>query len=597
MHRLDEVHIENFRSCAKCEVPLFQLTPIVGQNNAGKSNILEAIKWVLRRRSLVEAEFHDPGAPVVVSTNILGITEAVLDRVASKHRGRVNPLLRDGQLRVRRTQESPGVAASKIKLEVFDPDPQVNDWVDNPGGIEEAISALFPEPIHIGAMENAAEDVAKSKAGTTIGKLIAELTGPIETQHGGKIAKALQAVRDLVEAEGSERAPEFQEFDDGANEMLNGIFPGVRVAVHVPAPELKEIFKAGTIRVYEGDGPAREVTSMGHGVQRSIQMALIRFLAKQKDGSPDGATTTMLLIDEPELYLHPQAVEAIRTSLEQLAKTSYQVVFTTHSAQMVGAGRASNTLVVRKSVETGTVVLPTLRAAMTQTLGDAPHQAGVIFSLQHASDVLFADRVVLMEGKTEKRLLPVIYEEIRSETPFEGLTAFVPIGDSGGLPKARGVLGALGIPHFTVTDLDFAFRVATRAEILPDDHAALVACRHVLTQLEVAHELALDGAGLPRKANGVSAEQGFAKLAQHPDAQDAIAQLHAELLGQGIWIWSRGSIEHHLGLDGKKEAHWAAFEERLYREGFRDAVADPESLIAMFTAVMDSSAIRGDALD
>lgn len=596
MHRLGEIQIENFRSCAHCTVPLFELTPIVGQNNAGKSNILEAIKWVLKRRSLGESEFCDPGAPVRVSASIVGITEGVLDRVVGRHRERVLPLLRDGKLRVRRTQETPGLTATRIKLEVFNPHVDVNDWVDNPGGIEEAISALFPEPIHIGAMENAAEDVAKFKAGTTIGKLIAELTGPIEAQHGGKIAEALQAVRDLVEAEGAERAPEFVEFDEGANEMLNGIFPGVRVAVHVPAPELKEIFKAGTIRVYEGDGPAREVTSMGHGVQRSIQMALIRFLAKQKDGSPDGATTTMLLIDEPELYLHPQAVEAIRTSLEQLSKTAYQVVFTTHSAQMVGAGRAKNTLVVRKSDEKGTVVLPTLRDAITQTLGDAPHQAGVIFSLQHASDVLFADRVVLMEGKTEKRLLPVIYEEIRSETPFEGLTAFVPIGDSGGLPKARKILEALGVPHFTVTDLDFAFRVATRAKILPDDHVALAACRAILTQLQAADELALDAGGLPSKSNGASAEQGFAKLAQHPDAREAIAQLHAELLDQGIWIWNRGSIEQHLGLDGKKEPHWADFEERLYRDGFRVAVDDPEGVIAMFNAAMNSTFSAEEAL-
>lgn len=42
---------------------------------------------------------------------------------------------------------------------------------------------LFPDPIHIGAMENSEEDSSKSKAGTTIGKLLAEIIEPIEATY------------------------------------------------------------------------------------------------------------------------------------------------------------------------------------------------------------------------------------------------------------------------------------------------------------------------------------------------------------------------------------------------------------------------------
>ena len=41
--------------------------------------------------------------------------------------------------------------------------------------------------------------------------------------------------------------------------------------------EIKELFKSGTIKVFEDESEeGRDVSILGHGAQRSIQMALIR---------------------------------------------------------------------------------------------------------------------------------------------------------------------------------------------------------------------------------------------------------------------------------------------------------------------------------
>ena len=74
--------------------------------------------------------------------------------------------MRDGVLMVRREQQVPG---GDTELTVMNPD--TGDWEPNPTGIDNAISALFPDPIRIGAMENAEEDASKAKTTTTIGKL------------------------------------------------------------------------------------------------------------------------------------------------------------------------------------------------------------------------------------------------------------------------------------------------------------------------------------------------------------------------------------------------------------------------------------------
>ena len=44
-HILTEINISNFKSISSESFELTEFTPLVGYNNAGKSNILEAIKW------------------------------------------------------------------------------------------------------------------------------------------------------------------------------------------------------------------------------------------------------------------------------------------------------------------------------------------------------------------------------------------------------------------------------------------------------------------------------------------------------------------------------------------------------------------------
>ena len=79
-------------------------------------------------------------------------------------------------------------------------------------------------------------------------------------------------------------------------------------------------------------GSPRPISSFGHGAQRSAHMALIKLLADMTSvagGNPGG--TIVLLIDEPELCLHPQAVELLRESLLLLSTQNFQVIFSTHS--------------------------------------------------------------------------------------------------------------------------------------------------------------------------------------------------------------------------------------------------------------------------
>lgn len=181
--KITDVTIKNYKSCIDTKLLLSDFTPLIGYNNAGKSNCLSALQWLLRKSSLSDSDFYDKSKPVEVEATIKGITKALLDSMQDKHKRSIEKYVHNETLNIKRVQLLPFDKAADIKLSVLDPDPASNQWVLNPTGIDNAISALLPEPIRIGAMENAAEDAAKSKTTTTIGKLLAQFLEPVRQAH------------------------------------------------------------------------------------------------------------------------------------------------------------------------------------------------------------------------------------------------------------------------------------------------------------------------------------------------------------------------------------------------------------------------------
>ncbi|WP_336129353.1 ATP-dependent nuclease [Mesoflavibacter sp. CH_XMU1422-2] len=577
-HKLTTIEIQNFKSIIAIEFELSEYTPLVGYNNAGKSNILEAIKWVLRKSSLKSTDFNDVNSPVIMTAKIDGISKTILENLNATHRQRIEPFLDSESLTIRRTQSTPNATAAQIRLEVLNPED--GQWQSNPTGIDNAIKDLFPEPIHIGAMENSEEDVSKSKSGTTIGKLLSEIIGPIEEQYGDQLRTVLDGLKNVLDADGENRATELSEFDQQVNEKLDAFFPDINVKVHVPTPELKEVFTKGTIKVYENQSlNGTDVSALGHGAQRSIQMTLIRHLADLKIASQEQTTTTLLLIDEPELYLHPQAIEILRVSLKTLANQGYQIIFTTHSPFMITEKDVANTILIRKNSTLGTHKRSSLKSAIPQVEQEAQHQLTLLFALSNSSNILFSERVVLTEGKTEKRLVPFLIEVITNNTLGTHKCALVKQGGSGNTRKSKMVLEMMDLPCKAIVDLDYAFKHAVDDGFLEADDDDITACIAELASIATPNGITLDN-GLPTNRNSsMSAAEAFALLAQQPNIQTNIENLKTKLLAENIWIWKKGTIEKHLNLTGKTESVWANFVNDIENDGIETTLPNDHTEI------------------
>lgn len=571
MHRLSSVSIKNFRACKEVSLPLEGYTPLVGQNNSGKSTILEAIQWVLKPVALSAGDFADASASVSVTASIDGISQEVLDRIPEqRHRTAITPYCRNGRLWIR--VSASGAGAKALSKEVWDVSECPNDdmpqhWRDYPTGLPQAVSALLPEPIVIEAMEDLEEDLGKAKAGTTIKGLLDEIMGPMLKAHAD-LTTALDSIKSILTSGGQNRSAHLQTFDDAATNALSHFFPGLQLDLDLQVVELKEFFKAGDLHVTNAaTGERRRFDQMGTGAQRAIQMALVRYLAESANSDATRPARRLLLIDEPELYLHPQGVRRLRVALAQLSDAGFQVVFSTHSPLMLSRENAPNTIRVRNDPTEGVKTRRPMKLAVEQALDNAQSQSRTLFQLGNVAEMYFSDSVVLCEGKTDRRLLPLAYEIIYGHAPELDHMSFISLGSCADIPKALPVLQAMGVKARAVADLDFGYTNARSGGLLDRDGEDMTDMMGVLGRLQPAHGFVLNGNGLPQnqRNGGWSAADVWSVVAQDGDGSAVARRTHESLKEKDVWIWPVGCIEQVTGCDDKGEDAILEQEEQLRR--------------------------------
>lgn len=576
MHIISSFEVSNFRSIKSAKFDLTQYTPLVGYNNAGKTNIMTALQWGIRRRSLAFADFNNPDLPVSVMVQISGVSAEVLDAIDATHRKKIQPLVSDGSVWLRRSQEAPDAAAKDIRLEVLDLSSGSEEWRLNPSGIDAAISALFPEPIIIGAMENATEDVGKFGASTTIGKLLKEIITPVGARHSEAISAALADISKKLSADGPEKDEDLKGLDHRIQNEMSKFFPGVLAKIHIPTPDFGDFLRNATIRVFDGteiNPDGREASQFGHGAQRSVQMALVKCLSEIKREQANVAgRTTLLLIDEPELFLHPQAVEVIRSSLSKLSSDGYQVIFSTHSGNMITRHDAPNVLLIRRTENDGTFTTARLSQAVRDAVAEADHQSEILFSLSNSNKIFFSEKVLLAEGKTEQALLPSIYEHVMGFSLSEAKIALVDLGGVGNILKSMAVLNSMGINTKAAVDLDFAFKGAISSGLIKSDDPSILVCKKIFQNLAEKDLASLDEASLPRRNGDEPAIKAYGRLAADPEGQVHVTKLHDALKQHGVWVWEHGAIEDHLDLESKRPAAHAQFLQNMRDEGFLESL-------------------------
>jgi AAA ATPase domain/Protein of unknown function (DUF2813) len=168
----------------------------------------------------------------------------------------------------------------------------------------------------------------------------------------------------------------------------------------------------------------------------------------------------VLLIEEPELYLRPQAQRYLYRVLRELALTGNQIIYSTHSPAFLNVARLDELVFVERLPASGTHAL-----RPEPVSADADFRVMTEFDTTR-SELFLAQAVVLVEGLTEKLVLPFVFSALGYDIDREAIS-IVECGGKPNLPLFARICRSTGVPFVVVHDSDRkpggAFTEAERA--------------------------------------------------------------------------------------------------------------------------------------
>ncbi len=203
-----------------------------------------------------------------------------------------------------------------------------------------------------------------------------------------------------------------------------------------PSPQGREVAQA--VAIFRAALAHDRPTSTGQAL--SVIDALESCCAR-------GLSGLLLLIEEPELYLRPQAQRYLYRLLRRFALAGNQAIYSTHSPAFLNVARLDELVFVERLPQTGT------RALQPQPVS-ADEDFRVMTEFDAARSELFLARaVVLVEGLTEKLVLPFVFSALGHDVDRAAIS-IIECGGKPNIPLFARICRATGIPFVVVHDSD-----------------------------------------------------------------------------------------------------------------------------------------------
>jgi predicted ATP-dependent endonuclease of OLD family len=160
-----------------------------------------------------------------------------------------------------------------------------------------------------------------------------------------------------------------------------------------------------------------------------------------------GIDGIVLLIEEPELFLPPQSGRYLYRLLADFAARGNQVIYSTHSPAFVNMIHFDELVFTERHSREGTILMQPERLDPGELL-----RASSEFDAER-SELFFARGVVLVEGITEKLILPYLFRALGHD-PDRVRISVVECGGKSKIPLFVRVCREAGIPFIAVHDRD-----------------------------------------------------------------------------------------------------------------------------------------------
>lgn len=336
--KLTHIKVQNYKGLRETECKLSDFVCVVGENNAGKSTLLQALLLFLNGSKLSKHDYYDPSGDIVITVTMQGLTTDVLDRLTEEHRTKIIPYIDTETIVLARRYSTDG--SSKLRLVTQVPvDPKYGDEhidlifkgkkgrelaevliavypevasrevaytvttqkavkdliqqhvlvlprnqttlsdIPLPTGIDNSIRSILPEPVYIPAVKDLLDDL-KTKESASFGKLLKILLDVIE----GDLTEAVETFEALrkklnriIGEDGvvkDDRMERVKAIEKTIQDNLQETFRNVQIELEIPPPEIKTVLSNATI--VADDGVRGPADLKGDGFKRAITFSILR---------------------------------------------------------------------------------------------------------------------------------------------------------------------------------------------------------------------------------------------------------------------------------------------------------------------------------
>ncbi|WP_375742876.1 AAA family ATPase [Corallococcus interemptor] len=484
--RLDRVTIRNYKSIKSIELRIPQkeeqrqgsadFLSIVGENNAGKSSILEAIRLACSA-SMKASEEQFPGnapsnGPIEVELEFDQLTDndrqldalkdnTFFDGAQQRYRlkriwktingaaenwsynpGRppdhqltgwsgkksikslekederwkpvIERALKDGAP-AKPTFEQLLNAARELQSPLLEVHEQ-EEWVLHPGSITTALEAALPSVIYVPALRETSAETDVGAKQSAIRKIVKALFDQQLANHECVIRfkSAADELQELFATEGKHRivASMEEKLTEKFKELID-----IRAELKFTTPDVTSDLASSTeFRVLDGALSTRP-DNQGHGAQRSIVLALLQLYVEQNRQSASRERQHMLFLsEEPEIYLHPGMCRRMRDTLLKIAQSGVgQVLCTTHSPVFLDLADRHDGIVIQRKKEGHPEAYQRTEDVFDQSATDKEQRARLRMLLNFdpaVNEAFFSEKVCLVEGDCELAAIDAVARKL-----------------------------------------------------------------------------------------------------------------------------------------------------------------------------------------
>jgi len=269
--------------------------------------------------------------------------------------------------------------------------------------------------------------------------------------------------------------------DDGVEGIFTSVFERVKrfggndseteLAIHSSLSE-KDILSNNTTLYYKHDDSLLPETYNGLGYL-NLYGIIFEIETLMADIKNEPADINLIYIEEPESHTHPQLQYIFIKNIKDLLKehndelkesgdfSCIQTLITTHSSHIVSDCNFDDLIYFKR--DNGTAVSKAFNS-LKEEYGD--EQLGYKFVKQYltlnSSELFFADKVICVEGDTERILIPTMMQKVDTANPINQASNTMPllsqnisIIETGAHSQVfRKLFDFLGIKVLIITDID-----------------------------------------------------------------------------------------------------------------------------------------------